>query len=124
MKCERALRKIVGVYLEAKRHILYQLLLPRRVDMAHSKQTDIDKRVVLFAEYILRENTTVRAVAKRFGFSKSTVHKDLTFRLKEIDPCLYRQVATLFERNLRERHIRGGNATKLKYTELKKHGRR
>ena len=87
--------------------------------MAYGEHLTIDRRVVLFAEYMLDNKCTVRATAKRFGYSKSTVHKDLTVRLKEINGQLYSQVARLLYENLKERHIRGGNATKLKYTELK-----
>ena len=58
---------------------------------------------------------TVRAAAKQFGVSKSTVHKDLTERLEKIDPALYQQVRQLLDRNKAERHIRGGMATRRKY---------
>ena len=60
-------------------------------------------------------NTTVRAAAKQFGVSKSTVHKDLTERLEKINPALYQQVRQLLDRNKAERHIRGGMATRRKY---------
>ena len=61
------------------------------------------------------DNTTVRAAAKQFGVSKSTVHKDLTERLEKINPALYQQVRQLLDRNKAERHIRGGMATRRKY---------
>ena len=83
--------------------------------MIYSVRLSIDRRVLLFAEYMLKENATVRATAKHFGYSKSTVHKDLTVRLKEINADLYNRIALLLNKNLLERHIRGGNATKLKY---------
>lgn len=67
-------------------------------------------------EYILETGATVRACAEHFGISKSTVHKDITERLEEIDAGIVRKGAQgSFERNLSERHIRGGNATKRKY---------
>lgn len=75
----------------------------------------INKRVVLFAEYMLTENATVRAAAKHFGYSKSTVHKDLVTRLEALDGELYDKIVVLLNKNLAERHIRGGNATKRKY---------
>ena len=87
--------------------------------MPYYGQSSIDKRVVLFAEYMLEKNATVRAAAKHFGFSKSTVHKDLTVRLKELDRQLYKEICVLLEKNLAERHIRGGNATKRKYLSKK-----
>lgn len=90
--------------------------------MAYSGRLEIDRRVILFAEYMLNNKATVRMTAKRFGYSKSTVHKDLTVRLKQINGALYKEVASLLSANLEERHIRGGNATKLKYTEFKTNG--
>lgn len=83
------------------------------------KRLSIEERAVLFAEYMLETQCTVRAVAVRFGFSKSTVHKDLSSRLEEIDKDLFDKVALLLNENKEQRHIRGGNATKLKYSELK-----
>ena len=79
----------------------------------------IEKRAVMLAYYILEHNTTVRAAAKEFGFSKSGVHKDVTTRLEEIDPLLAADVKVVLEKNKAERHIRGGIATKKMY-ELKK----
>ena len=73
----------------------------------------------MLAYYILEHNTTVRAAAKEFGFSKSGVHKDVTTRLEEIDPLLAADVKVVLEKNKAERHIRGGIATKKMY-ELKK----
>ncbi|MBQ4648668.1 MAG: sporulation transcriptional regulator SpoIIID [Clostridia bacterium] len=83
------------------------------------RRLSIDRRVVLFAEFMLEHKATVRQTAKFFGYSKSTVHKDLTVRLKEIDRALYKEIELLLSENLSERHIRGGNATKLKYIGLK-----
>ena len=72
----------------------------------------MEARACDLAEYLLANNTTVRAAAKQFGVSKSTVHKDLTERLEKINPALYQQ---LLDRNKAERHIRGGMATRRKY---------
>ena len=79
----------------------------------------IEKRAVMLAYYIIENNTTVRAAAKEFGFSKSGVHKDVTARLEEFDPLLAAEVKVVLEKNKAERHIRGGIATKKMY-ELKK----
>lgn len=78
-------------------------------------RTNIEERVCDLAAYIVDNQTTVRAAASRFGVSKSTVHKDLTERLKHIDPALYKQVRALLDINKAERHIRGGLATRRKY---------
>ena len=77
--------------------------------------TDMEARACDLAECLLANNTTVRAAAKQFGVSKSTVHKDLTERLEKINPALYQQVRQLLDRNKAERHIRGGMATRRKY---------
>ncbi|EQF29338.1 sporulation transcriptional regulator SpoIIID [Clostridioides difficile CD160] len=69
----------------------------------------------MVAKYILEKNTTVRQTAKTFGVSKSTIHKDVTERLKEINPSLAKEVKSVLDKNKSERHIRGGLATKLKY---------
>ena len=75
----------------------------------------ISERVIREGEYIIETNSTVRAAAIHFNISKSTVHKDVTERLKEIDKQLYREVRKVLNTNLSERHIRGGMATKNKY---------
>ncbi len=75
----------------------------------------IDKRAVVLGEYILETGATVRAAAKVFKISKSTVHKDVTERLSHDNPQLYRMVKEVLEKNKQERHIRGGMATKRKY---------
>ena len=69
----------------------------------------------MVAKYILEKNTTVRQTAKTFGVSKSTIHKDVTERLKEINPSLAKEVKNVLDKNKSERHIRGGLATKVKY---------
>ena len=71
----------------------------------------------MLAYYIIEHNTTVRAAAKEFGFSKSGVHKDVTTRLEEFDPILASDVKAVLEKNKAERHIRGGIATKKMYEE-------
>lgn len=78
-------------------------------------KSDIERRAVELAEYIIENKTTVRAAAKHFGVSKSTVHKDLTERLETIDRPLFRRVKEILEINKAERHIRGGIATRKKY---------
>lgn len=75
------------------------------------------ERPVILAEYIIEHKTTVRAAAKQFGISKSTVHKDLTEKLPRVNPSLYPEVKKILETNKMERHIRGGLATKHKYEE-------
>ena len=73
------------------------------------------ERSVALALYIIENNATVRATASRFGISKSTVHKDVTQTLKNINRSLYLDVKSVLEKNKKERHIRGGEATKQKY---------
>ena len=75
----------------------------------------IEERACALAGYIIENRATVRAAAKKFGVSKSTVHKDMTERLPHMDPALYRQVRRLLDINKAERHIRGGLATREKY---------
>ena len=67
------------------------------------------------AEWIVDNRATVRAAAARFGVSKSTVHKDMTERLREIDRLRYEKVRLILEQNKAERHLRGGDATRRKY---------
>jgi putative DeoR family transcriptional regulator (stage III sporulation protein D) len=75
----------------------------------------LNKRVINIANYIEATGATVRAAAAVFGISKSTVHKDVTERLQEIDYDLYERVRVVLEKNKEERHLRGGEATKQKY---------
>lgn len=75
----------------------------------------IEERVLELADYILETGATVRQAAKKFRVSKSTVHKDITERLLEINPGLAAQVKAVLDNNKAERHIRGGLATKEKY---------
>ena len=76
---------------------------------------DLEQRACDLAVYIIENRTTVRAAAKQFGISKSTVHKDLTQRLAQYNPALCQQVRTILQINKAERHIRGGLATRNKY---------
>ncbi len=78
-----------------------------------------DQRAVVLGKYIIDTGSTVRAAAKVFSISKSTVHKDVTERLSREDPVLYKAVKRVLEKNKSERHIRGGLATKEKYLKLK-----
>lgn len=75
----------------------------------------IEERAIEIAHYITEQNATVRQAAKAFGVSKSTVHKDVTERLIQINPALAHQARTVLDTNKSERHIRGGLATKEKY---------
>lgn len=78
----------------------------------------IEERVLELAEYILESKSTVRATAKKYNVSKSTVHKDITERLCEINPSLAKDVHEVLYLNKSERHIRGGLATRQKYLKL------
>ena len=81
-------------------------------------KTYIEERVIDIADYIIDNNATVRKAAKQFGVSKSTAHKDVTTRLLEIDPQLAAEVRKILDSNKQERHIRGGLATKEKYSHI------
>jgi len=76
----------------------------------------IEERAVNLAHYIIDSKDTVRGAAKKFGVSKSTVHKDLSERILKINPVLAAEVRLILNENKAERHIRGGLATKLKYS--------
>ncbi len=78
-------------------------------------KSNIEERACDLAVYIIESKATVRSAAKKFGISKSTVHKDLSERLEHINRPLYLQVKEVLEFNKAERHIRGGLATRLKY---------
>lgn len=77
-------------------------------------------RCIVLGEYIVENKATVRKTAQAFGISKSTVHIDVTKRLSQIAPSLASSVADVLKENKANRHIRGGQATKYKYLELKK----
>lgn len=76
----------------------------------------VEQRAVELAEYIIENKSTVRAAAKKFGVSKSTVHMDVSERLKKLNPSLYYEVRAVLDINKAERHIRGGLATKQKFS--------
>ena len=80
----------------------------------------IEDRVIKCAEYIVETGCTVRACSAHFSVSKSTVHKDVSERLRYLDADLYERVRDVLNLNLSERHIRGGNATREKYEEKRK----
>ncbi len=84
------------------------------------KGDSIEERAVEIAQYIIDSKDTVRGAAKKFGVSKSTVHKDITDRLMKINRSLAIDVRKVLDENKAERHIRGGLATKLKYEKCRK----
>lgn len=84
------------------------------------KCISIEERAVSLAHYIIDSKDTVRGAAKKFGISKSTVHKDVSERLKKINPSLAKEVRVILDENKAERHMRGGMATKLKYSHKKR----
>ena len=88
--------------------------------MRKNKQKQIEDRVILLANYIIDNNATVRATAKAFNISKSTVYKDVTLRLNQISLSLYTQVQKVLQKNKKERAVRGGTATKKRYLNMKK----
>ena len=79
------------------------------------RDTDIKTRCENCAQYVIETGATVRKCAERFGISKSTVHKDLTEKLKYYNKALYIEVLPVLRKNKAERHIRGGEATRNKY---------
>ena len=78
------------------------------------------ERCVVLGQYIVQNKATVRSAAKEFGISKSTVHQDITSKLKQADLRLYDEVKQVLEKNKQERHLRGGQATKEKYAAKKR----
>ena len=78
------------------------------------------ERCVILGHYITEHNATVRAAAKQFGISKSTVHQDITVKLAQVNRQLHDEVKAVLDRNKQERHLRGGQATRRKYQELSK----
>ena len=79
----------------------------------------VEARACTLGSYIAEQGATVRQTAQKFGISKSTVHKDVTDRLRRQNPALWRQVREILERNKSERHLRGGEATRRKYQNTK-----
>lgn len=82
--------------------------------------TNIELRAIQEADYILKNKSTIRACAKVFGVSKSTVHFDISVKLKKINFALYQRLKGLLDKNFEEKHIRGGLATKNKYKKMSK----
>ena len=80
---------------------------------------EVGGRAMVLGEYIVESGATVRATAKVFKISKSTVHKDVTERLRHENPLLHKEVKKVLEKNKQDRHIRGGIATREKYKKLK-----
>lgn len=78
-----------------------------------------EERAILLGEYIAAHNATVRSAAAAFGISKSTVHKDVSTRLRRQNPALWADVQAILAKNKAERHLRGGAATKAKYEKLR-----
>ena len=83
------------------------------------KNISIEERACKLAHYIIDSKDTIRGAAKKYGVSKSTVHKDVSERLLKINPGLASEVRAILNENKAERHIRGGMATKLKYSQKK-----
>lgn len=79
----------------------------------------VKERCEKAAIYIIEERATVRAAARKFGISKSTVHKDVTERLEKVNAALYQKVTEVLSVNKKERHLRGGEATRKKYLKLR-----
>ena len=79
-----------------------------------------EERCEALAKFVLNSKATVRETAKKYGISKSTVHKDITEKLSKVNYSLYLQVCEILKLNKSERHIRGGEATKRKYKESNK----
>ena len=78
-------------------------------------RNEVESRATVLGEYIIENNATVRAAAKKFHISKSTVHKDVSDRLQTVNPQLYNEVRQILDINKAQRHIRGGIATRKKY---------
>lgn len=76
-----------------------------------------NERCLVLGEYLVEHQSTVRSVAQIFGVSKSTVHKDVTYTLKQVNRGLYTEVQKVLQKNKQERHLRGGEATRQKYRE-------
>lgn len=97
---------------------MYKYIISELIVLSFCRfNADVKERSVILGEYIVKHRSTVRAAAKEFGISKSTVHKDLTEKLPVVSPSLYPEVKRILEINKQERHIRGGMATKRKYEE-------
>lgn len=114
LACQAWIQRIYGFSI----HILYQTISSREARGVHDY---IKERTIKIGQSIVETKDTVRTIAKEFGVSKSTVHKDLTERLPEINPDLANQVKTILEYHKSIRHLRGGEATKIKYKRTRHH---
>lgn len=85
----------------------------------YGSDSENKERCIMLGKYIVETDSTVRETAAKFGISKSTVHKDVTEKLMRYDKQLYGKVKKVLLKNKAERHLRGGRATKLKYSALK-----
>ena len=94
---------------------IYKVGIQREVILL-GRNISIEERAINLAHYIIDTGDTVRGAAKKFGISKSTVHKDVSERLTHINTALSIEVRKILDENKAERHIRGGMATKLKYS--------
>ena len=101
------------------RYHSYNLLNQLNLKRVYKLKGNVYDRCVLLADYIIETQSTVRAAAKKFNISKSTVHKDITERLCKINQATADEVKEVLEKNKAERHIRGGMATKEKYEKQK-----
>lgn len=102
----------IAVFLTRKQHMLKQLA---HFGRSYLMKDAIQQRACELASYIIKHRATVRAAARQFGISKSTVHKDVKERLKHIDPDLYAHACLVLSYNKAVRHLRGGEATRRKY---------
>lgn len=109
--CDSLLCKIIGDNSDFSAYIV----LTNKRSVCLPMKDYIEERVLELAHYIIDTDSTVRAAAKKFRVSKSTVHKDITERLSELNPSLAADVKNVLENNKAERHLRGGMATREKY---------
>lgn len=79
---------------------------------------DLVERIYSVANHILKTHDTIRKTAKIYGYSKSTIHHDVSIKLKHLDYKLYEQTKTILDENFADKHLRGGEATKRKYKEM------
>ena len=112
------------VYLSLSYTVLWMHILPMSLIIREAMfvRCYIEERTIELANYIIEHKCTVREAAKKFGISKSTVHKDMTERLSKINQVLAGQVREILLENKQERHIRGGYATREKYRHQKEAG--
>ena len=94
------------------------VIVKNKLCRGFSMRDYIEERAIEIANYIIQEKATIRQTAKKFGVSKSTVHKDVTERLFQINPSLAHEARKVLDTNKSERHIRGGLATREKYLHL------